>query len=92
MPRRLRNSMKDLINIKNNDNKGFLWCHIRHLNQLKIPPEKITNSDKGMVNDLDYEGIEFPVSKKDFIKIEKNNNICINMFCYEYSLTYICCV
>ena len=24
----LKNSMKGLINIKNNDNKCFLWCHI----------------------------------------------------------------
>ena len=36
LSRRLRNSMKGLINIKNNDNKCFLWCHIRHLNPLKI--------------------------------------------------------
>ena len=31
---KLRNSMKGLINIKNNDSKCFLWCHIRHLNPL----------------------------------------------------------
>ena len=35
LPRRLRKSIKSLINIKNNDNKCFLWCHIRHLNPLK---------------------------------------------------------
>ena len=35
-----------------------------------------------MVNDLDYEGIEFPVSKKDYFKI-KQKNICFNAFCYE---------
>ena len=34
LPCRLKNAMKDLINIKNNDNKYFLWCHIRHLNLL----------------------------------------------------------
>ena len=33
-----------------------------------------------MVDNLDYEDIEFPVSKKDFGKIEKKNNICINVF------------
>ena len=50
--------------------------HIRHLNLLKINPERIKKADKNMVNDLDYEGIEFPVSKnKDFVKIEKKNNI-----------------
>ena len=41
-----------------------------------------------MVNDLDYEGIEFSVSKKDFDKIKKTNNICINLFCYENNLVY----
>ena len=41
-----------------------------------------------MVNDLDYEGIKFPVSKKDYSRIEQKNNICINVFCYENGLTY----
>ena len=31
---KLKNSMKGLINIKNNDSKCLLWCHIRHLNPL----------------------------------------------------------
>ena len=41
-----------------------------------------------MVNNLDYEGIKFPVSKKDFSKIEKKNSICINLFCYENNSVY----
>ena len=28
----LRHPMKGLINSKNNNNKCFLWCHVRHLN------------------------------------------------------------
>ena len=35
LPDGLKNLMKGLINIKNNDNKCFLCCHIRHLNLLK---------------------------------------------------------
>ena len=88
LPDKLTNSMKGLINIKNNDNKCFLWCHIRHLNPLKIHPERITKEDKNMINDLDYEEIEFPVSKKDYCRIERRNNICINVFCYENNLSY----
>ena len=87
LPCRLRNSMKGLIYIRN-DNKCFLWCHIRHLNPLKEHPERITNADKNMINDLDYKGIEFPVSKKDFNKIEVEYNICISVFCYENNLVY----
>ena len=39
-----------------------------------------------MINNLNYEGIKFPVSKKDYCKIEKKNNICINVLCYEDDL------
>ena len=35
LPNKLKNSMKNLINTKSNDNKCFIWCHIRHLNPLK---------------------------------------------------------
>ena len=38
VPHKLRKSMKALINVTNNDNRCFLWCHIRHLNPLKIHP------------------------------------------------------
>ena len=31
----------------------------------------------------DYEGIEFPVSVKDYSKLEWNNTIKINVFGYE---------
>ena len=54
-----------MINIKNNDKKCFIWCHITHLNQLKAHSKRITKADKNMVNDLDHEGIEYPVSRKD---------------------------
>ena len=54
-----------MINIKDNDKKCFTWCHITHLNQLKTYSKRITKADKNMVNDLDYEGIEYPVSRKD---------------------------
>ena len=78
--------MKGLINIKNKDNKCFFWCHIRHLNLLKIHPERITKADKNTVNNLDYEGIKL-VSKKDVNKIEIKT-ICINVLCYENDLVY----
>ena len=68
LPDKLKNPMKGLTNIKNNDNKCFLWCHIRHLNPLKIHSERITKVDKKIINDLDYDGIKFPVSEKDIAK------------------------
>ena len=41
-----------------------------------------------MINDLNDEGIKFLVSKKDYCKIEKKNNIWINVFSYENDLTF----
>ena len=70
MPDKLRNSMKSLINIKNNDNKCFLWCHIKHLNPLQTHHERIIKADKIIVNDLDYADVKFPVSKKIVITLK----------------------
>ena len=86
MPAELRISKKELINIKNNDQKCFLWCHVKHINPVKIHPERITQVDKKLVNDLNYDKVGFPVREKDFSKIETKNNICINAFCYENKL------
>ena len=60
--------MKGLINMKNSDNKCFLWCHIRHLNLVERNPRRITRKDRELVNKL--ERINFPVSKKDYCKTE----------------------
>ena len=32
LPNELQRPMKGLINIQNDDNKCFMWCHVRHLN------------------------------------------------------------
>ena len=78
--------MKGLINIKNSDNKFFLWFHIRHLTPLKIHPEKIREPDKNMVNYLDYKGIEFPVFKTDFCKVEKK--YIFALMCFAIKITW----
>ena len=38
----LESSRKGLINIKNNNQICFLWCHVRHINPVKIHPKIIT--------------------------------------------------
>ena len=64
LPNELKISKKGLINLPYNDNKCFLWCHIRHLNLVDKNPQSITKEDTEFVNKLTYEGINFPVSKK----------------------------
>ena len=49
---------------------------------------RIQKADRRMVNDLDYVDIKFPVSKRDYCKIEQKIKICINIFCYENDLVY----
>ena len=71
LPDKLKNSMKGLINIKNNDNKCFLWCHIRHLNLVKTHLERIAKEDKKIINDLNYEGIEISCFEKRYRKNRK---------------------
>ena len=41
LPVELRSRRKGLINIKNKDQKCFLWCHARHINPSKEHPERI---------------------------------------------------
>ena len=45
----LGNSKKGLINMKNEDNECFRWCHIRHLYPQDKYPQRIKKSDKEYV-------------------------------------------
>ena len=81
LPQKLKN--RSLINLQNKDNEYFRWCHIRHLNPQEKDPQRIKKTDKTFISQLDYSNIEFPVTVKQINKIEKQNNICINLFGYE---------
>ena len=66
----LKSPRKGLINIKNKENKCFLWCHVRHIHSSNKHLERIKKSDKKIAGELDYDEIEFPVRENDFNKIE----------------------
>ena len=83
LPKELRNSMLGLINLKNNDDKCFLWDHVRHLNPRKKNPQRITQSDREFAKKLDYSGISFPVTRNQINRIEKQNKINISLFGYD---------
>ena len=88
LPQELRHHRKGLINMKNDDNECFRWCHIRYLNPQDVHPERIKKIDKEYINQLDYSEIEFPVTTKKYNKIEKQNEININVFGYENKQPY----
>ena len=71
LPQELQRSSKGLINMKNNDNECFRWCHICHLNPQDKDPQRIKKVDKEYNEKLDYKNIEFPVTIKQINKIEK---------------------
>ena len=89
LPIELKHPRKGLINIKNNDQKCFLWCRVRHINPVKKHPGRIKKTDREIACKLNYDAIEFPVQEKDFSKIEVQNNICVNVFGYENKLFFL---
>ena len=44
--------LKSPINIKNKDQKCFLWCHVRHINPSKEHPERIRKIDEKLVKHI----------------------------------------
>ena len=93
LPKELNNPKKGLINLRNRDNRCFLWCHVRHLNPVNEHSTRIKKKDGKIANTLNYSGIIFPVSTKDYGLIEDQNDKCINVFSYENKIVcpiYIC--
>ena len=88
LPTELQHNKSGLINLKNKDNECFRWCHVRHLNPRENNPQRIKKTDKAFMPQLNYQGIEFPVSIKQYNKIEIQNSININVFGYENKQTY----
>ena len=89
LPEELRNSRKGLINLQNDDNQCFRWCHVRHLNPLEHHNERITQKDREIAKTLDYTGVTFPVTLRDMDKIEKGNKININAYIYNEDGKYV---
>ena len=78
----LQHNKKGLVNIQNHDNKCFKWFYVRHLNLVDKNSrdfslknlQRITKKDR-LSRKLNYQGIDFPVSKKNYGKIEVSNGI-----------------
>ena len=63
---------KAIVNIKNNDDKCFLWCILRYLHPKESHEEKIKDLEKYEFS-LNTKGITFPMKLKDISKFEKLN-------------------
>ena len=63
---------KAVINLKNKDDKCFIWCILRYLHPKPRDNERVTDLKK-YEKELVTKGINFPMSVKDINKFEKLN-------------------
>ena len=70
LPVELRSPRKGLINIKNKDEKCFLWCHVRHINPSKEYPERIKKMIKKLLNNLIMMELSFLYKKKFLTRLK----------------------
>ena len=83
LPQYIKNKQA-VINMKNKDEKCFLWCVLRALNPKNAASERIDRDLQSKVNTLDMGNIKFPVELKDINKFESlNSNISIHVFGYN---------
>lgn len=92
LPKEIKNK-KCCINIKNYDNKCFLWCIIAHfvLAEKKISnPSKISNYNKQeYIRKWDLSDIIFPVKISDIHIFEMQNDVSVNVYLYNDDLNLI---
>ena len=58
LPIELQHSRKGLVNLKNEDNECFRWCHVRYLNPQEDHPHRIRKSDRELSEQLNYQGVD----------------------------------
>ena len=81
LPPTLANT-KAVVNIKNNDNKCFMWSVLAQLHPDYENPNRVSKY-KCFNDELNFINIEFPVKIKDITLFEKQNNISISCFGYD---------
>lgn len=71
-----------VLNIKNTDNKCFVWCILSKLTN--IISDRVTDYPQNYHDFLNLRNITFPVAIKDINTFERNNpDISINVFGYD---------
>ncbi|XP_043484408.1 uncharacterized protein LOC122512572 [Leptopilina heterotoma] len=70
------------INVQNNDNECFKWAVLSALHPNISDPKRVSNF-KEFKDELNFDGIEFPVTLKSVPKFEKINDVSINVYGLE---------
>ena len=72
LPKALKNK-KAIINMKNEDNKCFMWSVLRALYPKDDHPERIDKDLKSKQDSLNMKGIRYPVNFRDIDRFESQN-------------------
>ena len=80
---------KAIVNLKNKDDKCFLWCILRYIHPKESHEERIKDLEKYEFS-LNTKGITFPMKLKDITKFEKLNPELpgINVFSVDNMIIY----
>ena len=87
LPKEIK-AKKAVINVQNKDNRCFEYAILseQYNKEIKANPER-PSKYKDYLGQLNFTGIEFPVSLKDIDKFEKQNpEIRVNVFGYDKSV------
>ncbi|GBN67380.1 hypothetical protein AVEN_149573-1 [Araneus ventricosus] len=71
-----------IINIKNNDDKCFLWCVLAALHPVEKNPQRVSKY-MTFVNEMKLDNISFPTPLSQIRRFEKMNNVSINVFGFD---------
>ena len=83
LPAFLKNK-KAIINMKNQDDKCFMWCILRALNPKDTNPDRIDKDLKSKQDTLNMKGILYPVSLRDIDRFESlNPTISVTVLGYD---------
>ena len=76
---------KGVLNIKNKDNKCFLWCTLAVLHPASAHPDRVSNY-KPYENELVTGDLEYPISPDDVQKLERlNSDIVWSLYVREWA-------
>ena len=84
LPKELRGK-RSIVNIKNYDQKCFMWSCLAHLYPVPINRTRVGNYKKH-ARKFDMAGVEFPVPVGKIIKIEEANKLAINVYEFDDQL------
>ena len=81
LPKKLK-TKKAIINVKNTDNKCFMWSILAALHPAAQHVDRKSHYIQ-FEHELDFSGIEFPVTIDKIGNFESQNNISVNVLGFE---------